>query len=45
MNSHILPFIFLLLGVVGVVYLLIKLQKKYSTDVELARLKYNVDGN
>lgn len=43
--SHIVPFLLSLAGVVAIVYAVIRIYKKYSDDVERAKLKYNVQEN
>jgi hypothetical protein len=43
--SHIVPFLLSLVGVVAISYAVVKIYKKYGSDVERARLKYNIQEN
>lgn len=42
MLSHLVPFLLSLLGVIAVVYTLVRIYRKYVGDVELAKVKYNI---
>ena len=43
--AHIVPFLLSLAGVVAVVYAVVRIYRKYGSDVERARIKYNIQEN
>jgi hypothetical protein len=43
--AHIVPFVLSLAGVVAVGYAVVRIYRKYGSDVEMARVKYNIQEN
>lgn len=43
--SHIIPFLVSLVGVVAIAYAIVRIYKRYVSDVERAKIKYNIQEN